>query len=205
MLPRSVVLLGELEEAQSLHQAVLLLPPSLHCSVALSEHRVSDLFENISLLCVDQFHCFHSSPMSTGRSSKPCSFFPPPLLSYAYFHFILQLSYFCYKSLHLPAGIRIAWGWRFSKETIWRVFSLNVVPCHTLMPIQPHALHLTGTWFHKIPSSVLYSLRSHTFLILVEVLGLEEDGLFKEKQPKINLGVCTSRKPHQVDSFAVYT
>lgn len=191
----SVVLLGELEEAQHTHQAVLLLPPSLHHSMASSEPRLSDLVVNIIFLCLHQFHCLHSSPVSTGHSSNPCSFFLFPLLSHAYIHFMLELSYFCYKSLHLPAGVRIAWGWRFSKDTIWLVFSLSVVPCHTLMPIQPHSVHLTPICFHKILSSTLYSLRSHAFLILVEVLGLEEDGLFKEKQHKINLEECTSRKP----------
>lgn len=174
-----------------MQQAAPLLPSSLHHSVASSELRLSDLSVNIIFLCVGQFHCLHSSPVS--HSSKPCSFFLPPLLSHVYFQFVLELSHFNYKSLHLPAGIRIACGWRFSKDTIWQVFSPNAVPCHTLMPIQPHSVHLTC--FHKILSSGLYSLRSHTFLIFVEVLGLEEDGLFKEKQPKIHLEECTSRKP----------
>lgn len=64
------------------------------------------------------------------------------------------------------------------------------------MPIQPPSVHLTSTGFHKILSCILYSLRSHTFLMLVEVWGLEVDGLFREKQPKINLEQCTSRNPH---------
>lgn len=116
------------KEHSHMDQAALLLPPSLH-QRGFTIDRLSDCFVSIIFLCVDQFHCFHSSPMSTGHFSKPCSFSFPPRLSYAYFHFILELSYFCFcrKSLHLLAGIRIAWGWRFSKETIWQVFSLNVV------------------------------------------------------------------------------
>lgn len=75
-------------------RAALVLPPSLH-QRGFTIDRLSDHFVSIIFLFVDQFHCFHSSPMSTGHFSKPCSFSLPPLLSYAYFHFILELSYFC--------------------------------------------------------------------------------------------------------------
>lgn len=198
-----VVLLGELEEAQPHAAGCTSITRSTAWTTAWL-HRLSDLSVNFIFLSVDQFHCFHSSPVRTGHSSKLCSFFLPPLLPHAYFHFILELSYFFYKSLHLPADIRIAWGWRFSKDTIWQVFSLNEVPCHILMPIQLHSVHLTDTCFHKILSSILYFLRSHTFLILAEVLGLEEDGLFKEKQPKINLEEC-NRRPHFRSIFLLCT
>lgn len=152
--------LGDLEEWH-VHQIVLLLPSSWHQSVTLSEHKLSYLGVNNTFLGVYQLSYLQLCPWLWAQVillTIALLFFL--MLSHAYY-------YFCYKCLHLPVGIRLACGWRFSKDTICQVFSLTKHGPMSNTNANTTPLWVAHWYFFSL-SSILYSLRSCTFLIHVE-------------------------------------